>query len=84
MFIFGGYTGDIHSNSNLANRNDLWEYKFSSMQWSEWNPKGKRPVPRSAHGAAVYNGKMIVFAGTVIGISLELELRSSTFLKIRI
>lgn len=65
MFIFGGYTGDIHSNSNLANRNDLWEYKFANGQWTQWkfaqgHPK---PVPRSAHGAAVYDGKLFVFAG---------------------
>ena len=71
MFIFGGYTGDIHSNSNLANRNDLWEYKFGNGQWTEWkyhqnvagSGGGKRPVARSAHGAAVFKGKLIIFAG---------------------
>ena len=30
MFVFGGYTGDLNSNSNLCNKNDLYEYKFSS------------------------------------------------------
>ena len=30
MYIFGGFSGDIHSNSNLTNRNDLWEYKFTT------------------------------------------------------
>lgn len=34
MFIFGGYTGDIHSNSNLTNKNDLFEYKFQNGQVS--------------------------------------------------
>ena len=68
MFIFGGYTGDIHSNSNLTNRNDLWEYKFGNGQWAEWknhpNAGGsRRPVARSAHGAAVFKGKLIIFAG---------------------
>lgn len=64
MFIFGGYTGDIHSNSNLTNRNDLWEYKFGNGQWTEWKNTGPRkPVPRSAHGATVYDGKLYVFAG---------------------
>ncbi len=65
MFVFGGYTGDIHSNSNLTNRNDLWEYKFATGQWSEWRfgALERRPVPRSAHGTAVYEGKLYVFAG---------------------
>lgn len=72
MFIFGGYTGDLHSNSNLANRNDLWEYKFGNGQWTEWHydppstpdpRRRKAPVPRSAHSAAVYDGKLIIFAG---------------------
>eukprot|EP00095_Tigriopus_kingsejongensis_P011479 snap_masked-scaffold626_size122949-processed-gene-0.20 protein:Tk11479 transcript:snap_masked-scaffold626_size122949-processed-gene-0.20-mRNA-1 annotation:"leucine-zipper-like transcription regulator 1 isoform x2" len=63
MYIFGGYTGDIHSNSNLTNRNDLWEYKFQSMQWVEWRASGPMPVARSAHGAAVYEGQLVIFAG---------------------
>ncbi|KAI5702743.1 hypothetical protein M8J75_003565 [Diaphorina citri] len=63
MFIFGGYTGDIHSNSNLANKNDLHEYKITSGQWTEWKFKGRMPVARSAHGAAVYDNKLWIFAG---------------------
>lgn len=41
MFVFGGYTGDIHSNSNLTNKNDLFEYKFQNGQWLEWKFIGK-------------------------------------------
>ncbi|KAF7285692.1 hypothetical protein GWI33_010187 [Rhynchophorus ferrugineus] len=63
MFVFGGYTGDIHSNSNLTNKNDLFEYKFKTAQWVEWKFTGKMPVPRSAHGAAVFNDKLWIFAG---------------------
>ncbi|XP_065333126.1 leucine-zipper-like transcriptional regulator 1 isoform X1 [Cloeon dipterum] len=63
MFIFGGYTGDIHSNSNLTNKNDLFEYKFQNGQWVEWKFTGRTPVPRSAHGAAVFDNKLWVFAG---------------------
>ncbi|XP_013413194.1 leucine-zipper-like transcriptional regulator 1 isoform X2 [Lingula anatina] len=63
MFVFGGYTGDIHSNSNLTNKNDLFEYKFATGQWVEWKFEGRMPVPRAAHGAAVYDGKMWIFAG---------------------
>jgi len=63
MLIFGGYTGDIHSNSNLTNRNDLWEYKFATGQWSQWHTAGRKPVARSAHGSAAYDGKLWVFAG---------------------
>lgn len=65
MFIFGGYTGDIWSNSNLTNKNDLLEYKFQNGQWVEWKfiPNTKVPVPRSAHGAAVYNGYLWIYAG---------------------
>ncbi|XP_058802388.1 leucine-zipper-like transcriptional regulator 1 isoform X2 [Phymastichus coffea] len=63
MFVFGGYTGDIHSNSNLTNKNDLFEYKFQTGQWTEWKFFGKTPVARSAHGAAVYDNKLWIFAG---------------------
>lgn len=41
MYIFGGYTGDIHSNANLTNKNDLFRYKFSTGQWSEIKYVGK-------------------------------------------
>lgn len=41
MFVFGGYTGDIHSNSNLTNKNDLFEYRFQTGQWTEWKFIGK-------------------------------------------
>ena len=37
----GGYTGDIHSNSNLTNKNDLFEYKFATGQWMEWKFEGR-------------------------------------------
>ncbi|CAB3245758.1 unnamed protein product [Arctia plantaginis] len=63
MFVFGGYTGDILANSNLTNKNDLFEYKFSSAQWVQWKFTGQEPVPRSAHGAAVYDDKLWIFAG---------------------
>lgn len=63
MFMFGGYTGDIHSNSNLTNKNDLFEYKFQTAMWVEWKFSGRMPVPRSAHGAAVYDHKMWIYAG---------------------
>ncbi|XP_071555208.1 leucine-zipper-like transcriptional regulator 1 isoform X1 [Temnothorax nylanderi] len=63
MYVFGGYTGDIHSNSNLSNKNDLFEYRFLSAQWTEWKFIGVTPVPRSAHGAAVYDDKLWIFAG---------------------
>uniref|UniRef100_A0A672G691 Leucine-zipper-like transcription regulator 1 n=1 Tax=Salarias fasciatus TaxID=181472 RepID=A0A672G691_SALFA len=63
MFVFGGYTGDIYSNSNLKNKNDLFEYKFATGQWTEWKVEGSLPVARSAHGATVYNDKLWIFAG---------------------
>ncbi|XP_045539032.1 leucine-zipper-like transcriptional regulator 1 isoform X1 [Papilio machaon] len=63
MFVFGGYTGDILANSNLTNKNDLFEYKFPSAQWVQWRFTGAEPVPRSAHGAAVYDDKLWIFAG---------------------
>lgn len=37
----GGYTGDIYSNSNLKNKNDLFEYKFATGQWTEWKIEGR-------------------------------------------
>ena len=40
MSIAGGYTGDIHSNSNLTNKNDLFEYKFATGQWVQWKFEG--------------------------------------------
>uniref|UniRef100_A0A673CQB8 BTB domain-containing protein n=1 Tax=Sphaeramia orbicularis TaxID=375764 RepID=A0A673CQB8_9TELE len=63
MFVFGGYTGDIYSNSNLKNKNDLFEYKFATGQWTEWKVDGSLPVARSAHGATVYSDKLWIFAG---------------------
>uniref|UniRef100_A0A8C4H4P3 Leucine zipper like post translational regulator 1 n=1 Tax=Dicentrarchus labrax TaxID=13489 RepID=A0A8C4H4P3_DICLA len=63
MFVFGGYTGDIYSNSNLKNKNDLFEYKFATGQWTEWKVEGSLPVARSAHGATVYSDKLWIFAG---------------------
>lgn len=65
MYVFGGYTGDLHSNSNLRNKNDLWEYKFDTTQWVEVRipPGSPQPVPRSAHGAAVYQKWLYIFAG---------------------
>lgn len=63
MFVFGGYTGDIHSNSNLTNKNDLFEYNFQNGLWVEWKFTGRTPVARSAHGAAVYDNKLWIYAG---------------------
>ncbi|CAH2093649.1 unnamed protein product [Euphydryas editha] len=63
MFVFGGYTGNILANSNLTNKNDLFEYKFQNAQWVQWKFTGQEPVPRSAHGAAVYDDKLWIFAG---------------------
>ncbi|CAB4023736.1 leucine-zipper-like transcriptional regulator 1 isoform X2 [Paramuricea clavata] len=63
MFVFGGFTGDINSNSNLLNRNDLYEFKFTNGHWCHWPIEGRVPPARSAHGAAVYNQKLWVFAG---------------------
>jgi hypothetical protein len=34
-----------------------------SGQWLPVSQTGKRPVARSAHGAAVYDGKLWIFAG---------------------
>lgn len=41
VFFSGGYTGDIYSNSNLKNKNDLFEYKFATGQWTEWKVEGR-------------------------------------------
>jgi hypothetical protein len=44
----------------------LWEYKFGGGHWIEWKNTGPvRPVARSAHGAAVYDGKLHIFAGKI-------------------
>ncbi len=65
MFIFGGYTGDIFSNSNLRNKNDLFEYKFTTSQWINWEDRITGPLPpaRSAHGACVYKNRLWIYAG---------------------
>ena len=41
LLYSGGYTGDLHSNSNLTNKNDLFEYKFATGQWVEWKFDGR-------------------------------------------
>lgn len=53
-----------------TNKNDLFEYKFQNGQWIEWKYGGgangsikQFPVPRSAHGSAVYNGSLWIYAG---------------------
>ncbi len=65
MFVFGGYTSDFNSyvNSNLCNKNDLYEYKFGNGTWHLWNVDSNQPSPRAAHGAVVYNDKLWIFAG---------------------
>ena len=65
MFVFGGYTGDINSNSSLRNSNELFEYKFNTSQWIDWEDKitGTLPPARSAHGAAIFDNKLWIFAG---------------------
>lgn len=129
MFIFGGYTGDLNSPAILRNLNDLFEFRFTTSQWIEWEERGassathmqninaaqqvhqaaagvvgggiqqapappplqqqqlqqaqqqqpqqhqahalegrrlassQKPPVRSAHGAAVYDSKMWIFAG---------------------
>ena len=65
MFVFGGYTGDIYSNSNLRNKNDLFEYKFTTSQWIDWSERisGDLPPARSAHGAVIYGNHLWIFAG---------------------
>ncbi|XP_028396682.1 leucine-zipper-like transcriptional regulator 1 [Dendronephthya gigantea] len=63
MFVFGGFTGDINSNSNLLNRNDLYKFKFTNGHWCHWPVEGRVPPARSAHGAAVHDHKLWVFAG---------------------
>ena len=40
----GGYTGDIHANCNLTNKNDLFEYKFNTGQWLEWKFESRSVV----------------------------------------
>ncbi len=65
MFVFGGYTGDIYSNSNLRNKNDLFEYKFTTSQWIDWTDRisGDLPPARSAHGAVIYGNYLWIYAG---------------------
>ena len=41
MFKSGGYTGDLNSNTNLCNKNDLNEYRISSGTWVAWNTEYK-------------------------------------------
>ena len=67
LYVFGGYQGDIHSNSNLKNVNDLWQYKFENFTWCPVVLKNDKsclkPCPRSAHGSAVFQDKLYIFAG---------------------
>ncbi|KXJ09389.1 Leucine-zipper-like transcriptional regulator 1 [Exaiptasia diaphana] len=63
MLIFGGFTGDLYSNTNLQNKNDLFEYRFNAGQWVEWTVEGRLPPARSAHGAAIYKDRLWIFAG---------------------
>lgn len=41
MFVFGGYTGDIHLRCSNNRKNDLFEYRFQTGQWIEWKFTGR-------------------------------------------
>jgi len=61
MFVFGGYTGDIHSNSNLSNKNDLFEYRFRTTQWTEWRFNGVQVLPISQEFLYVISYVLFLF-----------------------
>ena len=65
MFVFGGYTGDIDSNSNLENRNDIFVLQIDRNIWREVAvvEGSRKPAPRSAHVAAVFQDYMYIFGG---------------------
>ena len=41
LCYYDSLTGDLYSNSNLQNKNDLFEYKFNTGQWTEWRIEGR-------------------------------------------
>ena len=49
MFIFGGYTGDLNSPAILRNLNDLFEFRFTTSQWIEWDENGPVSFPSPLH-----------------------------------
>lgn len=66
-----GYTGTgagsagPSSWTNLANKNDLHEFRFATSTWIEWRSERGATVPcaRAAHGSAVWNDRLYVFGG---------------------
>ncbi|KAK9702987.1 Kelch motif [Popillia japonica] len=67
IYVFGGDNGKSMLNDLL--RFDLHDiiilqwFIIIPWQWIEWKFTGKTPVPRSAHGAAVHDNKLWIFAG---------------------
>lgn len=37
----GGYTGDLHSNLNLENRNDLFQCRLDKCMWQKLDVQGE-------------------------------------------
>ncbi|EGD74322.1 hypothetical protein PTSG_12431 [Salpingoeca rosetta] len=65
IYCFGGYTGDIFSNSNLENRNDLYQHFPDKGMWRPiiLADGSNTPPARSAQCCAMYGSWMYVFAG---------------------
>ncbi|KAI4462988.1 leucine-zipper-like transcriptional regulator 1 [Holotrichia oblita] len=47
----------------VAYKEAIYVFGGDNGQWIEWKFTGKTPVPRSAHGAAIHDNKLWIFAG---------------------
>jgi Kelch motif len=45
--------------------NDTWSFDISTRKWTELQCTGCVPTPRGMHAAALVNGVMYVFGGSV-------------------
>ncbi|XP_077523483.1 kelch domain-containing protein 3-like [Amblyomma americanum] len=58
MYLFGGYNGLL--GSFFA---DMYKYDTEACQWSEVEPIGKGPCPRTGHCCSLVGDRLFIFGG---------------------
>jgi len=62
ILIFGGFKDGIFLPEDL---DELWEFSFYTLEWTNITPSGSKPSPRS-YSSAIYDSKhhrMVIFGG---------------------
>ena len=57
MYIFGG------KDNESEKLDDLWVYNIADSKWTQLNPEGDIPYPRSGHSCDIYDDWLVLFGG---------------------